>query len=104
MTRNARIATPFPRLTIGLRIVCATLGGWAFSWGLVACGTAALAGLGLSFHDAEAVMQMLGLLSLLGILLWSIAGASVLRIVGGLAIGATLLNLGAWLLQRALLA
>jgi len=104
MTRNARIATPFPRLDIGLRIVCATLGGWAFSWGLVACGTAALAGLGMSFHDAEAAMQMLGLLSLLGILLWSVAGTSAVQIAGWLVGGATLLNAGAWLLQRALLA
>lgn len=103
MSRNARIATPFPRLTLGLRIVCATLGGWAFCWSLVACGTAALAGLGVSFHDAEATMQMLALLALLGILLWSIAGRSVLRILGTLVVGTALLNGAAWWLQGAIL-
>ncbi len=54
---------------IALRSAAAILGGWAFSWGFVACGTAALAGLGVEFHDAEMALLMLGLLVFLGIFL-----------------------------------
>ena len=57
-----------------LRTVAAILGGWIFTWGFVACGTAALVGLGVEFHDAETALLMLGLLLFLAVFLWTFAG------------------------------
>ena len=91
------------RLSIVLRILAAILGGWAFAWGFVACGTAALVGLGAEFHDAETALLMLGLLVFLGVFLWSFAARSVPRVYGVLAGGAVLLHAAALLLQRAIL-
>lgn len=94
---------PSSRLGIVFRIVTAILGGWAFSWGLVACGTACLVGLGADFHDAEMVLQVLGLLIFLGVFLWSFAEQSLLRIFSILVGGAVLLNTSALLIQHAIL-
>lgn len=85
-----------------VRTVAAILGGWAFTWGFVACGTAALAGLGVEFHDAETALLMLGLLLFLGIFLWTFAARSVWRVCAVLVGGAVCFNTAAWLLQRAI--
>jgi hypothetical protein len=90
-------------MEITLRTAAAILGGWVFTWGFVACGTAALVGLGVEFHDAEMAMQMLGLLLFLAGFLWSFAARSVLRVCAVCAGGAVLLNTAALLLQRNLL-
>jgi hypothetical protein len=88
---------------VALRSLAAIPGGWAFSWGFVACGTAALAGLGVEFHDAEMALLMLGLLVFLGVFLWSFAARSVPRVFSVLVGGALLFNGAAILLQRAIL-
>lgn len=88
---------------VALRSLAAIPGGWAFSWGFVACGTAALAGLGVEFHDAEMALLMLGLLVFLGVFLWSFAARNVPRVFSVLVGGALLFNGAAILLQRAIL-
>ncbi len=92
-----------PRAGLVLRIASAILGGWLFTWGFVASGTAALVGLGVEFHDAEQALLMLGLLLFLGLFLWSFAARSAWRVCGVLVGGAVVLNTAAWLLQRAIL-
>jgi hypothetical protein len=85
-----------------LRTVAAILGGWIFTWGFVACGTAALVGLGVEFHDAETALLMLGLLLFLAVFLWTFAARSVLRVCAVLVGGAVFFNTAALLLQRAI--
>ncbi|NSL53433.1 iron uptake protein [Uliginosibacterium aquaticum] len=101
MTRTH--SRPLQQLGIALRILAAIPGGWAFSWGFVACGTAALVALGAPFHDAETALLMLGLLVFAGVFLWSFAARSVLRVCAVLVGGALLFNAAALLLQRAIL-
>jgi len=43
-------------------IAAALLGGYVFTWGLIALGLAALFALGMEFHDGERLASMLGLL------------------------------------------
>lgn len=95
--------TPLRKWGIALRIVTAIVGGWTFAWGFVACGTAALVGLGVEFHDAEMALLMLGLLVFLAVFMWSFAVSSVLRVCVVLVPGAVLMNIAALLLQRAIL-
>jgi hypothetical protein len=92
-----------PRAGLILRIASAILGGWLFTWGFVAAGTAALVGLGVEFHDAEQALLMLGLLLFLGIFLWAFAARSVGRVCAVLVGGAVFFNTAAWLLQSAIL-
>jgi hypothetical protein len=49
----------------------AVLGGYAFSWGVIAVGTSALFGAGLGFHDSEFLANTGGLLAYLVVFLWS---------------------------------
>lgn len=86
-----------------LRTTAAILGGWLFSWGFVACSTAALVGLGAEFHDAETALLMLGLLLFLGVFLWAFAARSVWRVCAVVVGGAVCFNTAAWLLQRGIL-
>ncbi len=95
--------SPGSRTGITLRTLAAILGGWLFTWGFVACGTAALVGLGVAFHDAEQALLMLGLLVFLGIFLWAFAARSVARVCAVLVGGAVFFNAAAWLLQSAIL-
>lgn len=88
---------------LALRIFLAIVGNCTFSWGFVACGAAALVGLGAEFHDAEAAMLMLGLLVFLAVFMWCFAARSVLRVCAVLVPGAVVLNIAAMLLQRAIL-
>jgi hypothetical protein len=99
----ARSLSPGSRTGITLRTLAAILGGWLFTWGFVAAGTAALVGLGVAFHDAEQALLMLGLLLFLGLLLWCFAARSVLRVCTVVVGGAVVFNTAAWLLQRAIL-
>jgi hypothetical protein len=88
---------------VALRTVAAILGGWLFTWGFVACGAAALVGLGVAFHDAEMAMLMLGLLLFLTLFLWVFATHSVVRVCCVVVGGAVFFNVAALLLQRAIL-
>ena len=97
------LTTSLRKFSLPLRILAAILGGWAFSWGFVACGTAALVGLGAPFHDAETACLMLGLLAFLSVFLWAFSASRVLRVATVLPGGALLFHVMALLLQRQIL-
>ncbi|ANH70433.1 hypothetical protein [Mitsuaria sp. 7] len=99
--RGKSPALPFPLLS---RIGAAILGGYAFCWGFIAFAHSGLYALGMSFHDAEHLSAILGLLLFLTVFLWTFAARrvgvcwAVLLASGGVMTGA------AALIQRALLA
>jgi len=88
-----------PRLHLALRLACALLGGYAFTWGFVALGTAGLFALGMEFHDAEHLSSMLGLLLYLAVFLWAFAARSLRRVAWVLLGGGALMVALASLLQ-----
>src|SRR5690606_27450799 len=81
-----------PRLHLALRLACALLGGYAFTWGFIA--------LGMEFHDAEHLSSMLGLLLYLAVFLWAFAARSLRRaawvLLGGGAVMAALASAVQW--------
>ena len=85
------------------RIAAAVLGGYAFSWGLVALGMAGLFALGMPFHDAEHLTAMLAMLAYLAVFLWAFSARSLPRVWWVLAGGGALMAGAASLLQSALL-
>ncbi|KQP35498.1 hypothetical protein [Pseudorhodoferax sp. Leaf274] len=85
------------------RIAAAVLGGYAFSWGLVALGMAGLFALGMPFHDAEHLTAMLAMLAYLVVFLWAFAARSLPRVWLVLAGGGAVMAGAASLLQSALL-
>lgn len=88
------------RGAIVARILAAIFGCYAFVWGAVALGVAALNGAGVEYHAAEQAMMMLAFLLYLGVFLWTFAAASVRRVWLVLAVGSALMLAAAWQLQR----
>lgn len=86
------------------RIAAAVLGGYAFCWGFIALGMAAMYAAGMSFHDAEHLAAMLGLLLYLTVFCWSFVDRSLLRVWLVLAGGGLLMTGAAELLKRSLVA
>ena len=84
------------------RISAAVLGGYAFTWGLMALGMAALFAAGMEFHDAEHLSAILGFLVFLGLFLWAFAAQSLWRVWLVLAGGGGLMAAAASLVQRSL--
>ncbi len=62
------------------RVLAALLGGYAFCWGFIALGIAALFAVGMEFHDAEHLASMLAFLLYVGVFLWAIAARSLARV------------------------
>lgn len=83
------------------RIGAAVLGGYVFCWGFIVLALAGCYAAGMSFHDAEHLSAMLGVLLYLGVFLWSFAARSLGRVwlllLGG---GGAMAGVAA-LLQRA---
>jgi hypothetical protein len=100
MTTRSPSLRPLPLLS---RIAAAVLGGYAFCWGFFALGLAGLYAAGMSFHDAEHLSSILGVLVYLVLFLWTFAARNVGRVwlllLGG---GALMAGLAA-LAQRAVL-
>ena len=110
-----RLAPPFPTgdhptmshptpFTAARHAAAALLASYAFTWGLVAFGVAALTGLGLDFHDAETAWLLVAFLVFLPLFLWSFAAPRRGPVLALLFGGAALLSAAAWALQRGLLA
>lgn len=59
------------------RIGASVLGGYAFVWGFMALALAGLYALGVPFHDAEAVANILGFLLFLTVFLWAFAARNL---------------------------
>ena len=62
-----------PAWPIASRIFASLVGGYLFTWGLIAITIATLIPLGIEFHDVEMGMLMLGLLVYLSLFLWGMA-------------------------------
>ncbi|MBN9367549.1 MAG: iron uptake protein [Comamonadaceae bacterium] len=94
--------TTRPRLHTALRIAAAVLGGYAFTWGFIALGMSGLFALGMSFHDAEHLGSMLGMLVYLVAFLWAFAARSLARLGAVLLGGGAFMAAAASLLQSVL--
>lgn len=90
------------RTGLGLRIALALLGGYAFAWGFIASGMAALYAAGMDFHEAQGLASLLGFGVFLGVFLWAFAARSLRRVGAVLVGGAVLLIAAASWLQAAL--
>jgi len=98
-----RGSRPLP-LALLSRIAAAILGGYAFCWGFVAIAHSGLYALGMSFHDAEHLSAILGVLFFLVVFLWTFAARRVGLCWAVLLGGGGLMTGAAALIQRALLA
>ncbi len=67
-------ASRHPRLQLAARVGAGVVGGYVFTWGLIAAGMALLFKAGVEFHDAEFLASAIGLLAWLVVLLATIAG------------------------------
>lgn len=82
------------------RILAAIFGCYAFVWGVVALGVAALNGVGVEYHAAEQAMMILAFILYLVLFLWTFAAASLWRVWVVLASGSAVMLAAAWQLQR----
>lgn len=82
------------------RVLAAIFGCYAFVWGVVALGVAALNGLGVEYHAAEQAMMMLAFILYLALFLWTFAAASLWRVWLVLLPGSAVMLAAAWQLQR----
>lgn len=83
---------------MSLRVGAAIGGGYVFTWGFIATGTASLYASGMSFHDAQGVASLSGFLVFLGAFLWAFAARKLLRVwtvLGGG--GALMIAAASWL-------
>ncbi|WP_306392282.1 iron uptake protein [Telluria beijingensis] len=89
---------------IASRTAVAILGGYAFTWGVIALGIALLYTAGMEFHDAEHLSYIIGFLVFLTAFLVAFAtqrlGKMALILVGG---GAAM-SAVAWWLQSLIIA
>ena len=88
---------------VSSRIAAAILGGYAFTWGLMALGVALLFAAGMEFHDAEHLGYIIGFLVYLSVFLWAFASRSLMRVWLLLAGGGVSMALSASLIQLLLL-
>lgn len=92
-----------PSLTqILSRTAAALLGGYAFIWGFVTLGIAALVAGGMSYDQAWMLVMMLAFLVFLGVFLWAFVARSAWRVWGVLAGGGAVMALGASLVAAQL--
>lgn len=103
MTTPATGVNPLRPLPLLSRIGAAVLGGYAFCWGFVALVLSAGYAAGLSFHDAEHLGGILGVLLFLVVFLWTFAARRVARVWAVLLIGGAAMTGLAALTQRAVL-
>lgn len=87
-------------LTVINRVVAGVLGGYAFTWGFCAIVMTGMAALGVSLHAAETGVMLLAFLLFLCLFLWVFAAASMAKVWGVLAGGATIMISLSLLLQR----
>jgi len=94
--------SPGQRWSVLGRVAAALLGGYAFCWGFIALGVAGMYRLGMPFHDAEHLSEMLAFLVYLGVFLWAFAARSLPRVWAVLAGGGAVMAGSATLLQSLL--
>jgi len=81
------------RSDIVSRTLAAVFGGYAFTWGLIAFGMAAMVAADMEFHDAEHLTAIIGFLVFLTIFLTAFAARNIVRVwlvlVGGAVVMAS---------------
>ncbi|WP_439638993.1 hypothetical protein [Nevskia sp.] len=99
---GTRIASRWqPALAVGVRVLLAVVGGYAFTAAAVMLGGGVLAASGLfSRSDAVVLAALLGFPLYLGLLLWAFAERRLARLALVLAGGSALLHAGAWLMRH----
>ena len=68
------------RSDIVWRTLAAVFGGYAFTWGLIAFGMAAMVAADMEFHDAEHLTAIIGFLVFLTIFLTAFAARNIVRV------------------------
>ncbi|MGF6274613.1 small-conductance mechanosensitive channel [Massilia sp. UYP11] len=89
---------------IASRTAVAILGGYAFTWGVVALGIALLYSAGMEFHDAEHLSYIIGLLVFLSAFLVAFAARGLRQVALVLVGGGALMSAVAWWLQSLIIA
>jgi hypothetical protein len=84
------------------RSLAATVGGYAFTWGITTLGITGLVALGKAYDQAHTTLMLLAFLIFLGVFLWAFAAKSLIRMWAVLAGGGALMTAAAWALQRLL--
>ena len=84
---------------IASRTVVALLGGYVFTWGLIAFGIALLYSAGMEFHDAEQLSYILGLLVFLVAFLVAFGAQGLRKVALVLVGGGAAITAAAWWLQ-----
>ncbi len=92
-------AVTVTRFHVVHRIAAALLGGYAFCWGLIALGVASLFPLGLDFHDAESLSNIVALLAFVIVFCWAFMARSLPKVWLILAGGGAAMAAVASLLQ-----
>lgn len=90
------------KIQIAGRIGAAVLGGYAFTWGMIALGVAGLFAAGMEFHDAEHLCYIVGFLVFLVVFLWAFTARSLPRVWLVLVGGGGLMTASASFIQNAL--
>lgn len=93
-------APALSRFDIASRTLAAVLGGYAFTWGLIAFGMAAMVAADMEFHDAEHLTAIIGFLVFLVIFLTAFGARNIRRVWAILLSGAIILTVGATLIQN----
>lgn len=84
---------------IASRTAVAILGGYAFTWGVIALGIALMYSAGMEFHDAEHLSYIVGLLVFLGAFLAAFASRGLRRVALVLLGGGALMSAAGWWVQ-----
>lgn len=88
---------------LSARIGAAVVGGYVFTWGLIALGVALLFAAGMEFHDAESLSNIIGFLVYLTVFLWAFASQYLKRIWLLLVGGGAVMAISASLIQSLLI-
>ena len=88
------------RSDIVWRTLAAVFGGYAFTWGLIAFGMAAMVAADMEFHDAEHLTAIIGFLVFLTIFLTAFAARNIVRVWLLLAGGAVVMASAAELIKN----
>lgn len=100
---SARALSHSSPLELTSRIAAAILGGYAFTWGLMALLVTLLFAAGMEFHDAEHLGYIVGFLVYLTVFLWGFASRSLVRVWLLLAGGGAIMTVAASLTQSLLI-
>jgi len=89
---------------IASRTAVALLGGYVFTWGLIALGVALMYSAGMEFHDAEHLSYIVGLLAFLVAFLVAFAAQGLRRVALVLVGGGAVMTAAAWWVQSLIIA